>query len=42
VRYWRYIGAGPASFKIGRHVRYTREDVDAFIASARAAGVAPT
>lgn len=41
VRYWRHVGGkGPRSFKIpgGRRVLYAREDVDAFIAEARAAG----
>lgn len=36
VRYWRHIGKGPRSFKIGRRVLYAREDVEAFIAAARA------
>ncbi|WP_407441204.1 hypothetical protein [Rhodococcus sp. (in: high G+C Gram-positive bacteria)] len=27
VRYWRHLGCGPRSFKIGRHVRYWRADV---------------
>lgn len=26
-RYWRHLGAGPRSFKIGRHVRYWRTDL---------------
>lgn len=25
VRYWRYRGTGPESFKIGKHVRYERD-----------------
>ena len=32
VRYWRHIGTGPQSFKVGRRVLYAREDVDLFIA----------
>jgi excisionase family DNA binding protein len=36
VRYWRHIGTGPASFKVGRRVLYAREDVERFIAEARA------
>jgi excisionase family DNA binding protein len=37
VRYWRHVGKGPKSFKPGgRRVLYAREDVDAFIAAARA------
>lgn len=36
VRYWRHISAGPRSFKVGRRVLYARDDVEAFIAGARA------
>lgn len=28
---WRYQGRGPAFAKVGRHVRYRRRDVDAWI-----------
>ena len=35
VRYWRHIGKGPKSFKLGRRVLYAVEDVEAFIAAAR-------
>jgi excisionase family DNA binding protein len=35
VRYWRHVGKGPASFKLGRRVLYSRRDVDEFIAAAR-------
>ena len=27
LRYWRHLGAGPRSFRIGRHVRYWRTDL---------------
>ena len=27
MRYWRYTGDGPFSFKIQRHVRYWRNDL---------------
>lgn len=30
VRYWRHIGYGPASFKVGRRVLYDADDVEAF------------
>jgi predicted DNA-binding transcriptional regulator AlpA len=40
VRYWRHIGKGPKSFKVGRRVLYAVEDVEAWIAEARAGGVA--
>lgn len=32
LRYWRHLGAGPHSFKIGRHVRYWRADLVAWLA----------
>ncbi|WP_235734456.1 helix-turn-helix domain-containing protein [Nocardioides alcanivorans] len=27
MRYWRYCGDGPHSFRLGRHVRYWRTDL---------------
>lgn len=27
MRWWRYTGDGPFSFKVGRHVRYWRTDL---------------
>ena len=36
VRYWRHVRKGPKSFKVGRRVLYAREDVERFIAAARA------
>ena len=27
LRYWRHLSTGPESFKLGRHVMYTAEDV---------------
>jgi excisionase family DNA binding protein len=36
VRFWRQVGRGPKSFKVGRRVLYAAEDVEAFIAAARA------
>jgi predicted DNA-binding transcriptional regulator AlpA len=27
LRYWRHLGSGPRSFKLGRHVRYWRADL---------------
>ena len=35
VRYWRHVGKGPRSFKVGRRVLYAVADVEAFIAEAR-------
>jgi excisionase family DNA binding protein len=40
IRYWRHIGKGPKSFKLGRRVLYAREDVESFIAAARNGNVA--
>lgn len=30
VRYWRYLGKGPRSFKAGRRVLYRPSDVEAW------------
>ena len=35
VRYWRHLGSGPRSFRLGRRVVYLRSDVDAWIAAQR-------
>lgn len=35
IRYWRHVGKGPTSFKVGRRVLYAVEDVETFIAEAR-------
>lgn len=40
VRYWRYVGKGPVSFKVGKSVLYALEDVEAFIAAAREKAIA--
>jgi len=40
VRYWRHIGAGPASFRIGRRVLYRRCDVREWLDQARLSQVA--
>ncbi|HLM22220.1 MAG TPA: helix-turn-helix domain-containing protein [Propionibacteriaceae bacterium] len=32
VRYWRHVGKGPKSFKIGRRVLYRESDVERWIA----------
>jgi len=31
LRYWRHLGTGPRSLKIGRHVLYTRDDLHTWI-----------
>jgi excisionase family DNA binding protein len=35
---WAYKGQGPAYLKIGRHRRYRREDVDAWLKAQRRGG----
>lgn len=40
VRYWRHVGKGPRSFKVGRRVLYRIEDVEAWLAEARDGGAA--
>jgi hypothetical protein len=32
LRYWRHLGCGPRSFKVGRHVRYWRTDLVLWLA----------
>lgn len=31
VRYWRHVGYGPNSFKVGRRVLYAADDVTAWL-----------
>jgi excisionase family DNA binding protein len=31
LRYWRHLGTGPASFRLGRRVLYRRDDLHAWI-----------
>jgi predicted DNA-binding transcriptional regulator AlpA len=31
LRYWRHLGTGPRSFKVGRNVRYWRSEVIAWL-----------
>lgn len=35
VRYWRYVGRGPKSFKVGRRVLYAQVDLQEWIDEAR-------
>lgn len=37
VRYWRHVGKGPRSFKVGRRVLYREADVRAWSEAALAA-----
>lgn len=34
-RYWRHVGKGPRSFKVGRRVLYAEADVQAWLRSLR-------
>ncbi len=31
LRYWRHLGVGPESAKLGRRIVYRESDVDAFV-----------
>ena len=33
LRYWRHLGTGPGSFRLGRRVLYRRDDLDSWITS---------
>lgn len=33
LRYWRHLGTGPRSFRLGRRVLYRRQDIQAWIDS---------
>ena len=35
LRYWRHIGTGPHSFRLGRRVLYRRSDLDAWVEARR-------
>ena len=36
LAYWRHVGKGPRSFKVGRRVLYDRADVEAWLEAAKA------
>lgn len=38
LRYWRHCSTGPTSFKIGRHVRYERRAVQAWLSALASSG----
>src|SRR3712207_1551690 len=42
LRYWRHLGTGPRSFRLGRRVLYRRDDLQAWIDARREAAVPPT
>jgi excisionase family DNA binding protein len=35
LRYWRHLGTGPRSFRLGRRVLYRREDLLSWIGAQR-------
>ncbi len=39
LRYWRHLGTGPRSFRLGRRVLYRRDDLHAWIDARREAAV---
>lgn len=41
LRYWRHIGKGPRSFKLGRRVLYPRSAVEAWVSEAQNADGQP-
>lgn len=40
LRYWRWAGRGPKSFRLGRRVVYDLDDLDSWLDEQRAAGAA--
>ncbi|SDY90776.1 DNA binding domain-containing protein, excisionase family [Modestobacter sp. DSM 44400] len=39
LRYWRHLGTGPRSFRLGRRVLYRRDDLHAWIDAQHAEAV---
>ena len=39
LRYWRHLGTGPRSFRLGRRVLYRRDDLRTWIDARREAAV---
>ncbi len=35
LRYWRHLGTGPRSFRLGRRVLYRRDDLHAWVDAQR-------
>jgi predicted DNA-binding transcriptional regulator AlpA len=40
IRFWRYVGKGPQSFKVGRKVLYDSAGVEAWLTEAQQASTA--
>ena len=38
LRYWRHLGTGPRSFRLGRRVLYRRDDLHSWIDNRRDTG----
>ena len=38
LRYWRHLGSGPRSFRVGRRVLYRRDDVQRWVDAQRNSG----
>lgn len=38
LRYWRHLGSGPRSFRLGRRVLYRRDDLQAWVDAQRSDG----
>ncbi|SFU02128.1 DNA binding domain-containing protein, excisionase family [Geodermatophilus amargosae] len=41
LRYWRHLGTGPRSFRLGRRVLYRRDDLNAWIGAQHEQGGSP-
>jgi predicted DNA-binding transcriptional regulator AlpA len=41
VRYWRYLGTGPNSFRLGKRVVYRRQEVARWLAEREQAATRP-
>ncbi len=41
LRYWRHLGTGPHSFRLGRRVLYRRDDLNAWIGAQHDQGGSP-
>jgi excisionase family DNA binding protein len=41
LRYWRHLGTGPRSFRLGRRVLYRRDDLTAWIGAQHDQGASP-
>jgi excisionase family DNA binding protein len=42
LRYWRHLGTGPRSFRLGRRVLYRRDDLQSWLETQHAKDAAPS